>query len=62
MNQLEQLASEVVALLDKQRKYFDTRMPALLTECKRLEQAMREKCKEILHPEQVTGSLFPNEE
>lgn len=54
----EDLARDVLHLLDKQKEYFKTKEHDLLVECKTLEQALRHTCNEIIKPTPKKPNLF----
>jgi hypothetical protein len=59
MNDLQSLASDVLAMFDAQKEYFKTKNPEQLTRCKQIESALKARCKAILNPsEKPKPSLF----
>ncbi len=58
MTPVEQLASDVLAMLATQKRYFDTRDGSVLRESKSMEAKMRKRCNDILHPANSQPELF----
>jgi hypothetical protein len=62
MNELQQLATDVLEMFEKQREYFKTKNPEKLNECKAIESALKKRCKAIVEgrgPDLFSGAEKP---
>lgn len=60
MNDLQQLAADVLSMFEQQQEYFKVRNPEQLNRCKQIESKLKKRCKEILNPpKKEPPSLFP---
>lgn len=62
MNDLKQLATDVLEMLAQQQEYFKARNPEQLNRCKQIESKLKRRCKDILDPPKAESSLFPAEQ
>ena len=58
MNEIQQLAQDVLEMFAAQADYFKSRNPEQLTKCKQIEGRLKKRCREILDPSKKTPGLF----